>query len=72
MNQAQIHTQPDAHARAFSLCAAARFSPAQALVMARGFAARGKIDASEGCTHYVMRLMIQAQADRDAYHSVDP
>jgi len=54
MSQADIHTNPDSHARAFDLCVAGRFSTRQAMVMANGFAARGHTDASEGCTSYVL------------------
>jgi hypothetical protein len=52
--------RPDDHAEGFDLCAAGAFSERQALVMARGFAARGFADLSEGCTHYAMRVMAQS------------
>jgi len=61
VSQAEIHTDPDSHARAFDLCVAGRFSKQQAMVMANGFAARGHTDASEGCTSYVLHMM-QARA----------
>lgn len=48
---------PDDHAAGSDLCVEATFTPRQALVMARGFAARGLVDLSEGCIHYGMPLM---------------
>lgn len=56
--------RPNDHVSGFDLCAKAPFSQPQALVMARGFAARGLVDMSEGCTHYALRLTVKA-AHRD-------
>ena len=43
--------------RAFELCLANKFSHAQAIVMSKGFALRGLIDASDGCAHYALRML---------------
>jgi len=43
--------------RAFELCLSNRFSEQQAMVMSRGFSRRGFVDASEGCTHYALRML---------------
>jgi hypothetical protein len=58
MSQAAIHTRPAAHAAAFDHCAASGLSVHMALVMANGFAARGLIDAHEGCCSYALHMMV--------------
>lgn len=64
MNQAALHTRPEAHSAAFDLCAKGQFSVRQALVMANGFAARGLIDAHEGCFSYALHLVVYRNLPR--------
>jgi hypothetical protein len=42
---------------AFEHCLKCKMTKKQAIVMSIGFSKRGMVDASEGCSHYVMRLM---------------
>jgi hypothetical protein len=59
--------RPEDHAKGFDVCAKGLFSQRQALVMARGFAAKGLTDMSEGCTHFALRLIVLgADASSDA------
>jgi hypothetical protein len=44
----------------FNHCFQCGLTKSQALVMARGFAMRGMVDASEGCTHYALALTVVA------------
>jgi len=43
--------------RAFEHCMKSGFSMQQAMVMSRGFARRGLVDASEGCSHYALMML---------------
>jgi hypothetical protein len=44
----------------FNHCVKCGFTKSQALVMAKGFAMRGMIDASEGCVHYALILTVES------------
>ncbi|MFA7708478.1 MAG: hypothetical protein WCX73_06005 [Candidatus Pacearchaeota archaeon] len=56
-NNYGIHAKPEHFDKAFNLCVNNKFTKQQALIIANGFNKRGLIDASEGCMHYVLRLM---------------
>jgi hypothetical protein len=56
MTMPQVY--PDHFLKAFEHCLKCRFTKTQAMVMSKGFSKRGFIDASEGCAHYAMRLMV--------------
>ncbi len=43
--------------KAFEHCLKCKFTKQHAMVMARGFSARGLVDAAEGCAHFTMKLM---------------
>lgn len=43
--------------KAFEHCMKRKFSRQQAMVMSRGFSRRGLVDASEGCSHYALRML---------------
>ena len=53
-----IHAKPEHFDKAFNLCINNNFTKQQTFVMANGFDKRGLIDASAGCMHYVLRLML--------------
>jgi len=46
--------------KAFEHCMKCKFTSQQAMVMSCGFSRRGFIDASEGCAHYAMMLLVGA------------
>ena len=39
-----------------NFCLSQEFTKRQAAVMQKGFDKRGMVDASAGCTHYILRL----------------
>lgn len=47
---------PEHHERAFEMCCKNGFTRQQALIMANGFDKRNLIEASTGCTHYLLVL----------------
>ena len=48
---------PNHFFKAIDHCIAAKFSKAQAQVMAKGYSRRGMVDAADGCMHYSMILI---------------
>ena len=53
--------------KAFEHCMKCEFTRQQAMVMSRGFSRRGLIDASEGCSHYALILVIH---ENDAWQRI--
>ena len=52
-----IHANTNHFFKAYEHCLNCKFSAQHALIMSRGFAARGLIDAAEGCAHYALAVI---------------
>lgn len=45
--------------KAFEHCLKCKMNVKQAIIMGKGFSKRGLVDASEGCIHFAMRLIVK-------------